>query len=348
MTNATRFGWLNPFASVPRASDQFAFHQGCANNVREPLRNRSYMKFTKMHGAGNDYVYVDCFADPIPANPGQVARFVSNRHKGIGADGLILICPSDEADAEMRMFNADGSESEMCGNGIRCVAKYLHDHDIVENTRISVKTGAGILTLDVFAEMGKVHAVRVDMGAPVLSAERIPTLLEGDNENEDRVVGVPMEVAGHVFKVTCVSMGNPHCIVFVDETDVDATSPAAMDWLVKEIGPLIENDPRFPERVNVEFVTIDSEAEVRQRTWERGSGETMACGTGASAVCVAGVLNGRTNRKLTNHLTGGTLVIEWDDETGHVFMTGPAVEVSTGEIDIQSLTQTAESVVSRV
>lgn len=279
------------------------------------------MQFTKMHGAGNDYVYVDCFNHEIPANPAQIARQISDRHTGIGADGLILICPSKTADAQMRMFNADGSESEMCGNGIRCVAKYLVDYGICAKKEIKIETGAGILALEVFKKLDKVHQVCVDMGEPVLPAELIPTLLEGDDRFQNRVVNVPLEVAGQSFLATCVSLGNPHCVIYVDE---------ATDELVHGMGPKIETDVRFPERVNVEFVEVVSAIEVRQRTWERGSGETLACGTGASAVCVAGVLTGRTTRKLTNHLKGGTLQLEWSETNNHVYMTGPAVEVFTG------------------
>ena len=274
-----------------------------------------------MHGAGNDYVYVDCFNHPTPEDPAELSRQVSDRHKGIGADGLILICPSDEADAEMRMFNADGSESEMCGNGIRCVAKYMADYGICTKETIQIKTGAGVLALDVEAENGKVHSVRVNMGEPILTPERVPTLLMGDADKGNVVANAPMEVDGRTFQVTCVSMGNPHCVIFVDE---------ATDELVHRIGPQIENDPRFPSRVNVEFVEVVSPTEVKQRTWERGSGETMACGTGASAVCVAGVLTGRTERTITNHLLGGTLTLEWDESSNHVFMTGPAEEVYSG------------------
>ncbi len=274
-----------------------------------------------MHGAGNDYVYVDCFNNPFPSNPQDLSRQISNRHMGIGADGLILICPSEVADAQMRMFNADGSESEMCGNGIRCVAKYLADYGICTKQTIEVETGAGVLALAVFKENGKVHSVRVDMGEPVLAAEEIPTKLLGNANQRNQVVDVPITVGGASVSVTCVSMGNPHCVVFVDE---------ASDELVRGLGPQIEVDPRFPARVNVEFVEVISPTEVRQRTWERGSGETMACGTGASAVCVAGVLTGRSERELTNHLLGGTLFLEWSESSNHVFMTGPAVEVFSG------------------
>lgn len=282
------------------------------------------MQFTKMHGAGNDYVYVDCFNNETPADPAGLSIAVADRNKGIGGDGLILICPSEVADARMRMFNADGSEAEMCGNGIRCVAKYVYDYGICKKERLNIETGAGILALDVEAENGKVQQVKVDMGEPVLLASEIPTKLGGSAEFGGHVVNVPLSVGGHDFEVTCVSMGNPHCVIFVDE---------ATDELVRGVGPKIENDPRFPARVNVEFIEIVSRNEVRQRTWERGSGETLACGTGASAVCVAGVLSGRTERKITNHLLGGTLILEWDEETNHVFKTGPATEVFSGTWD---------------
>ncbi len=289
------------------------------------------MKFTKMHGAGNDYVYVDCFNHPMPEDPSAVAIEVSDRHKGIGADGLILICPSDSADACMRMFNADGSESEMCGNGLRCVAKYVFDHGICVKEQLAIETGAGILALELFVENGKVQQVRVNMGRPILRGSEIPTTLIGNDADgspnpEAPVVDVPISFEGQEFLATCVSMGNPHCVIFVD---------AATDKIVHGIGPQIENDPRFPARVNVEFIEQISKTEVRQRTWERGSGETMACGTGASAVCVAGVLSGRTDRKLTNHLLGGTLILEWDEATDHVFMTGPATEVFSGTWESQ-------------
>lgn len=277
-----------------------------------------------MHGAGNDYVYVDCFNNETPADPASLSIAVADRNKGIGGDGLILICPSESADAQMRMFNSDGSEAEMCGNGIRCVAKYVYDHGICKKERLSIETGAGILALDVEAENGKVSQVRVDMGEPILLASDIPTKLVGNPQFSDHVVNVPLSVGGHEFEVTCVSMGNPHCVIFVEK---------ATDELVLGVGPQIETDSRFPARTNVEFIEIVSRSEVRQRTWERGSGETLACGTGASAVCVAGVLSGRTDRKLTNHLLGGTLLLEWKEETNHVFMTGPATEVFSGDWD---------------
>jgi diaminopimelate epimerase len=276
------------------------------------------MKFTKMHGAGNDYVYVDCFAEKPPANLPEIARHISHRHFGVGADGLILIHPSEIADAKMQMFNADGSESEMCGNGIRCVAKYVHDHGIASKPSLKIETGAGVLGIDLLlGENGKVDQVTVDMGPPELEAPQIPTTLRESGQ----VIDVDVRFGTHEFQATCVSMGNPHCIVFVDQ---------ATDELVLQAGPVIERDPRFPNRINVEFVEVISPTEVRQRTWERGSGETWACGTGASAVCVAGVLTGRTERRITNHLLGGDLILEWNDESNHVMMTGPAVEVFTG------------------
>lgn len=279
------------------------------------------MNFTKMHGAGNDYVYVNCFQEEVP-NPEQTAIRVSNRNFGIGSDGLILIMPSDKADVRMRMFNSDGSESEMCGNGIRCVAKYAYDHGIVNKTEITAETGAGILTLKLFPNGDdRIDRVRVNMGAPRLTRAEIP--MQG--EASSRVVAEPLNILHTTFKITCVSMGNPHCVIFVDE-DLDR-------FQVEKYGPLIENHDLFPRRTNVEFVQIISRTEVRQRTWERGAGETLACGTGASAVCAAGVLNGLTEKKIVNHLTGGTLELEWADD-GSIYMTGPAVEVFSGSIPL--------------
>lgn len=276
------------------------------------------MKFTKMHGAGNDYVYVDCFKETVD-NPAETAIKVSNRNFGIGSDGLILIMPTDKADVRMRMFNSDGSESEMCGNGIRCVAKYAYDHGIVAKTEITAETGAGILTLQLFPNAeNKVERVRVNMGPPRLSREEIPM----NGTPVAQVVAEELTVLDKTFKITCVSMGNPHCIIYVDDVD---------NFPVATYGPLIENHQLFPRRTNVEFIQIISRTEVKQRTWERGAGETLACGTGASAVCVAGVLNNLTDRKILNHLAGGDLELEWV-ENGSVFMTGPATEVFSGEI----------------
>ncbi|MCA9218873.1 MAG: diaminopimelate epimerase [Planctomycetales bacterium] len=275
------------------------------------------MRFTKMHGAGNDYVYVDCFAHAAPAAPAAIAPAISHRRFGVGADGLILIRPSDVADARMQMFNADGSEAEMCGNGIRCVAKYVYDHGIARKDELKIETGRGVLSLHVEVSSGLARRIRVDMGEPILAAEQIPTRLSGDP-----VVHQPLTVNGRTVEVTCVSMGNPHCVIFV---------PEASDELVLGLGPKIEHDAAFPARVNVEFIEVLSRTEVRQRTWERGSGETWACGTGASAVCVAGVLTGRTDRKILNHLLGGDLELEWCEADNHVYMTGPAEEVFSGD-----------------
>ena len=271
-----------------------------------------------MHGAGNDYVYVSCFDQPIPADPAELAQQISHRRYGVGGDGLILILPSEVADARMRMFNADGSESEMCGNGIRCVAKYVHDHGLASGTELRIETGAGVLSLALtVGNDDKVRQVTVDMGQPILDAARVPTTLLPVGP----VVEHPLEIAGQTFRVTCVSMGNPHCVIFVD---------SATDELVSGIGPQIERDSRFPKRTNVEFVEVISRGEVRQRTWERGSGETWACGTGASAVCVAGVLTGRTDEAILNHLTGGDLQLRWDRAADRVLMTGGAIEVFSG------------------
>jgi diaminopimelate epimerase len=273
--------------------------------------------FTKMHGAGNDYVYVDCFRNPPPKDPAALSRQISDRRFGVGSDGLILIEPSDRADARMRMFNADGSESEMCGNGIRCCAKYVYDHGLVPRELIRMETGAGILTLGVEVIHGKVQRVRVDMGIPRLDATEIPSTILATGT----IIDQALEVGGVNLRVTCVSMGNPHCVVFV---------PKATDDLVLRVGPLVETHPVFPKKTNVEFVEVLSRSEVRQRTWERGSGETWACGTGASAVCVAGVLTLKTDRKILNHLRGGDLELHWDERDDHLFMTGPAAEVFHG------------------
>jgi diaminopimelate epimerase len=274
------------------------------------------MRFTKMHGAGNDYVYVNAFTERLPDDLPALARVVSDRHFGIGADGLILIGPSERADARMRMFNADGSESEMCGNGVRCVAKYVYDHGIARKEELRIETGRGVLTLQVFPEQGRVAQVRVNMGAPILTGRDIPTTLPGDPP-----LRVPLDVAGRSLAVTCVSMGNPHCVTFVD---------TITDELVLGVGPQIERHPAFPRRVNAEFVQILSPQEMRMRVWERGSGETLACGTGACASLVAAVLNGLTERTVLCHLPGGDLTLEWA-ASNDVYLTGPATEVFSGE-----------------
>ena len=279
------------------------------------------MQFTKMQGAGNDYIYVDCFAQPVPDDPAALARRVSDRHFGIGGDGLILICPSKVADARMRMFNADGSESEMCGNGIRCVAKYVYDHGLCRKPALRIETGRGVLGLELKIAGEKATRVRVDMGEPILEAARIPTRLPGNPAAGGAVANVVLSIAEDSFLVTCVSMGNPHCVTFVEELDDD---------LIGTFGPLIEINRMFPNRVNAEFVKVISPSELRMRVWERGAGETLACGTGACAVCVAGVLTKQTERTVSIHLPGGELELEWA-ENNHVYMTGEAVEVFSGE-----------------
>lgn len=286
------------------------------------------MKFTKMHGAGNDYIYVNCFDEVLPCRPEKLAPLLSNRHFGIGSDGLVLICASQEADARMRMFNPDGSESEMCGNAIRCVAKYIYDHKICHKTPLTIETGAGILDLDCFLDRDKVVRVRVDMGIPILDPEKIPTLLRmKDAPETDPIIDLPFDLEDRSFKICAVSMGNPHCVTFVDEVNDD--------WVLN-IGPKVEKDPRFPRRVNAEFVQVLSRTELEMRVWERGTGETLACGTGACAVAVAAILSGRTERKMIVHLTGGDLEIEWADDD-HVYMSGPAIEVFSGEIFPEAL-----------
>ncbi|HXG10052.1 MAG TPA: diaminopimelate epimerase [Gemmataceae bacterium] len=275
------------------------------------------MRFTKMHGLGNDYIYLDCFRHPPPRDPAALSRAMSDRHFGVGGDGLILICPSERADARMRMFNADGSEAEMCGNGIRCVAKYVYDHGLVRKPTLTVETGRGVLTLELELADGKVSRVRVDMGEPILESARIPTTLPGDPPRD-----IPLTVGDTTLRVTCVSMGNPHCVSFVEEIT---------DALVLGIGPQVERHPAFPRKVNAEFVRVNGPADVTVRVWERGSGETLACGTGACAVAVAGMLTGRTRRQITAHLPGGDLQLHWSEADNHVYMTGPAVEVFSGE-----------------
>lgn len=276
------------------------------------------MRFTKMHGLGNDYVYVSGFDQPAPANPEEFAIKVSDRHFGIGGDGMILILPSAKADARMRMFNADGSEGEMCGNGVRCVAKYIHDHGIAPKETVTVETGRGVLTLNIVKDaQGKAAWITVDMGRPILNSAEIPTTLAGDPP-----VDAAVEVLGQTFHGTAVSMGNPHFVIFVDDLK-------SLD--LQKFGPALENHPVFPRRVNVHFVQVRDRQTVDMVTWERGSGVTLACGTGACSVCVAGILTGRTDRAITAHLPGGPLKLEWADDEASVFMTGPATEVFSGE-----------------
>lgn len=277
------------------------------------------MKFTKMQGIGNDYVYVNCFEENVK-HPGKVSALVSDRHFGIGSDGLILIKPSQQADFKMEMYNADGSEGAMCGNGIRCVAKYVYDYGLTDQTRISIETKSGIKYLDLTVQNGKVSLVRVNMGSPVLKAAQIPIVSE-----KERVINEPIVAAGKEYRMTGVSMGNPHAVVYIE--DVRGLE-------IEKIGPAFENHPRFPDRVNTEFVRVMDEHTVEMRVWERGSGETLACGTGACAVAVASILNGYVKGKVTVKLLGGDLQIEWDQEENVVYMTGPAQVVFDGEISL--------------
>lgn len=275
------------------------------------------MRFTKMHGCGNDYVYVDCFHEPMPRDPAALSQAVSDRHFGIGGDGLILICPSETADARMRMFNADGSEAEMCGNGLRCVAKYVYDHGIAKKPQLRIETGRGILSVTLEVAAGLARRVCVDMGAPILQASDIPTTLPGDPPLE-----APLTVDGETLRFTCVSMGNPHAVTFVE---------AITDRHVHGLGPLVERHSAFPRKTNVEFIKVNRADDATMRVWERGSGETLACGTGACASAVAGVLTGRLARRVVMHLLGGDLELEWAERDGHVYMTGPATEVFSGD-----------------
>ncbi|HTQ39246.1 MAG TPA: diaminopimelate epimerase [Pirellulales bacterium] len=331
------------------------------------------MRFTKMHGIGNDYVYVNCFAQPMPADPAALAKKIADRHFGVGGDGLILICPSDKADARMRMFNADGSEAEMCGNGVRCVAKYVYDHGIAKKPTLKIETGRGVLTLNLEAAGGKVAKVRVDMGEPILEAAKIPVELGGASAS-DSVIDYDLDLAlDQLFagwkivqrehpmraamfpradqpkpirypgikeedmplpkdpwtaiceldrRITCVSMGNPHVVLYCRNVS---------EVPLEKVGHFLEQAMIFPKKANIHFVELKSPFELTMRTWERGSGITLACGTGASAVCVAGVLTGRTGRKILAHLPGGDLELEWNETDNHVYMTGPATEVFSGE-----------------
>lgn len=277
------------------------------------------MKFTKMQGLGNDYVYVNCFQETIE-NPPEMARRVSNRNFGVGSDGLIMINPSKVADFEMEMYNADGSRSETCGNGIRCVGKYVYDYGLTEKEHVSVETLAGIKYLDLTVEDGKVKLVKVDMGSPKLVPAEIPIVADGES-----VIDEPIDVNGTEYRMTGVSMGNPHAVVYVDDV---------RELNLEKIGPAFENHKRFPKRVNTEFVKVLDRHTVEMRVWERGSGETMACGTGACAVAVACSLNGFTEDKVTVKLLGGDLQIEWDKAADTVYMTGPAEVSFDGELKL--------------
>lgn len=274
------------------------------------------LRFTKMHGIGNDYVYVDCFDQQVP-NPAELAKVISDRHFGVGGDGLILVLPSTSGDVRMQMFNADGSESQMCGNGVRCVAKYAYDHGRASVNPIRVETLAGLRTIQLnLGADGKVQTATVDMGEPILDPAKIPVKV-----SDKQVVDKPLNVDGTSLKMTCVSMGNPHAVIYVD--DIEAVD-------LPKIGPKIENHPLFPQRVNAHFVQVHDSSRVTMVTWERGSGITLACGTGASAVCVAGVLSGRSGRQIQAQLPGGKLTLEWRQADNRVYMTGPATEVFSG------------------
>lgn len=275
------------------------------------------IKFTKMHGLGNDYVYIDAINQKIE-NESSLAKFVSNRHFGIGSDGLILICKSEIADFKMRMFNSDGSEAEMCGNGIRCVGKFVYDKDLTNKTTVKIETLAGIKTLILNTKDGKVETARVDMGEPILEAEKIPVI-----STEEPVKNLELEAENKKFKFTCVSMGNPHAITIVENTK---------EFDVEKYGRVLEVDKAFPKKANIEFAQIIDRQNINMRVWERGAGETLACGTGACATAVACNLNGLTARKVNIELLGGTLNIEWNETDNHVYMTGPAVTVFDGEL----------------
>lgn len=276
--------------------------------------------FVKMHGLGNDYIYFDCIRQPkLIADPRAAAARLADRHFGIGGDGIVLILPHPQCDFEMRMYNADGSQAEMCGNAVRCVGKYVYDNGYTRKTTLTVATGAGQIGLELRISNGLVDQVRVDMGAPILNGRDIPTTID-----RNPVVNEPIDVQGTRVFATCVSMGNPHCVLFVDDLD---NAP------VGQLGPLLEHHSLFPQRINVEFVRIRSRTDMDMRVWERGSGETMACGTGACAVAVAGVLNGLSEQQVTVHLRGGDLSIGWGDDN-RVYMTGPATFVFKGEVEV--------------
>lgn len=277
------------------------------------------MKFTKMHGTGNDYVYVNAVSENID-DGSDLAKILSNRNYGIGSDGLILIKSSDEADFYMDMYNSDGSKGKMCGNGIRCVGKYVYDKGLTNKENIKIETGSGIKDLKLHIEDGKVTSVTVDMGQVITNPKDIPVI-----SDEDEIIDMPIEVGGSIYNITCVGFGNPHAVVFVDDTQ---------DVKVEEIGPLFEHHEIFPDRVNTEFVTVVSKDRIDMRVWERGSGETMACGTGACASAYASIRNGKTDNKVTVSLLGGELIIEYDESLNKIYMTGPAVTVFEGEIDL--------------
>lgn len=278
------------------------------------------MKFTKMHGLGNDYVYMDCTKSGIPDNVSDLAQFVSNRHFGIGSDGLILICASDTCDFKMKMYNADGSEAQMCGNGIRCVGKFVYDKGLTNKTNITVETLAGVKVLALNVKNGKVETVKVDMGEPILEAKKIPVIAD----EIELVKNLKIIALDKEFKFTCVSMGNPHAITIVEDVD---------SFDVEKYGSILEIDKHFPEKANIEFIQIIDRNTVKMRVWERGSGETMACGTGACATTVACILNGFIEDEVTVKLLGGDLNIKWNKEDNHIYMTGPATTVFEGKLE---------------
>lgn len=277
------------------------------------------MRFTKMHGLGNDYVYMDCTKSGVPENVSSLAQFVSDRHFGIGSDGLILICASDICDFKMKMYNMDGSEAGMCGNGIRCVGKFVYDKGLTNKTNITVETLAGIKVLDLNVKNGKVETVKVDMGEPILEAKKIPVI----SDESAPVKNLLITALDKEFKFACVSMGNPHAITIVEDVD---------GFDVEKYGSVLEIDKHFPEKANIEFIQIINRNTIKMRVWERGSGETMACGTGASATAVACNLNGLVEDEVTVKLLGGDLNIKWNKEDNHIYMTGPAVTVFEGEM----------------
>jgi len=279
------------------------------------------MKFTKMHGCGNDYIYVDGSKEMIPVEEKpQIVRRLSDRHFGIGGDGVIFVNPSAEADFEMEMYNMDGSRAEMCGNGIRCVAKFVYDKGLTNKTSISIISCGKIKYLDLNIADGKVSTVKVNMGAPILKAKDIPVICDREEAIAER-----LEVEGTVYEMTCVSMGNPHAVIFMDHV---------ADLPLEKIGPEFENHVRFPNRINTEFIRVLDDETIEMRVWERGTGETLACGTGACASVVAAVLNGLTKEQVTVKLLGGNLQIQWDRQTNLVYMTGPATTVFEGEIEL--------------
>ena len=277
------------------------------------------LQFTKMHGLGNDYVYMDAINQKIE-NRSELAKFVSNRHFGIGSDGLILICPSEKADFRMQMFNQDGSEAEMCGNGIRCVGKFVYDKGLTNKETITVETLAGIKTLVMTAKNGKIETARVDMGEPILEPEKIPVI-----SKENPVKNLKLNEENKEFNFTCVSMGNPHAVTFIKE-DVNKFD-------ICKYGAKLEVNEAFPKKANIEFINVIDDKTLKMRVWERGAGETLACGTGACASTVAAILNGYTSREVTVHLLGGDLKIKWDENDNHVYMTGPATTVFEGKIE---------------